>query len=217
MKQLLRHPSSDLGHARNGWCSSNESSSSWLHTQTLASLLKPALSTLNARKECAPSIMGSISSLDSLDQHDRRNRGVNGFGRNHGEVNGFAPFEVDGLASDQKTSESGMKDEVVLLSWLIVLLRTREGECVSFDWAYSDFADISTSEPVTRHLSMNEVVTDLQNSVAHCTATIAGHLKKFQSRQDERRPGPSSVVLSTNSLSRQPSEVQNEVGRACLR
>ncbi|PWY86798.1 nonribosomal siderophore peptide synthase Sid2 [Aspergillus heteromorphus CBS 117.55] len=101
-----------------------------------------------------------------------------------------------GLASDQTPTR--MKEEIVLLAWLIVLLRTREDGQVEFEWAYDD-------QQPTKCVS-TEVLAGLQSSVGEAADAIARHVAAAASRP----VSASSIVLSTGSLSQSPGEGQDE-------
>ena len=116
---------------------------------------------------------------------------------------GFRHFDVAGLASDDAAAVSGMREEIVLLSWLIVLWRTREDTQVSFDWAYRGrdiTSDHDTSTPVC--LSTDEIATGVQTMVDDATASISRHLMRVQEGTAGLFPGSASLVLSTETTSR---------------
>ena len=123
------------------------------------------------------------------------------------EANGddFVSFDIAGLASDTP-SPTGMKEEVVLLSWLIVLLRSREDAQISYDWTYKHDAHYVAQEPVNK-LSMNEVMSGLESNVGEVGATIARNIATGL----QAASNPASLVLSTSSLSREPAEAKDEV------
>jgi hypothetical protein len=123
------------------------------------------------------------------------------------QVNGddFVSFDVADLASDTP-SPTGMKEEIVLLSWLMVLLRSREDAQITYDWTYKNCAEYVVSEPVNK-LSMEEVMSGLQSNVGEVGATIARKL----ATNSEAALNPASLVLSTSSLSREPAEAKDEV------
>lgn len=120
----------------------------------------------------------------------------------------FRSFEIVDLAADQDTTLTGMREEILLLSWLIVLLRTREGIQVSFDWAYSSGVE---HEPARRCLSMNRVVTGLQDPIEKVAAAISGDIAAVERSQSIPKSSPVSFLLSTGSLSRISEEVKDEV------
>ncbi|RHZ65485.1 nonribosomal peptide synthase SidD [Aspergillus thermomutatus] len=140
--------------------------------------------------------MGSIQHDDIHNQKHRSNEfgGLNG--------SGVESFEAAGLASDQGSSPTGMRDEVVLLSWLIVLLRTREGSQVRYDWAYRH----PEEEPVPRCLAMNEVVAGLQSSIKETAAAVSRYLVANAPSQSVS----ASLLLSTSSLSHTSEEAKDE-------
>jgi hypothetical protein len=117
----------------------------------------------------------------------------------------FVSFDVASLASDTQRP-TGMKEEVVLLSWLMVLLRSREDAQISYDWTYKHDADYVAPEPVNK-LSMNEVMSGLQSNVGEVGTTIARNI----ATGPQAASNPASLVLSTSSLLREPTENKDEV------
>jgi fusarinine C synthase len=137
---------------------------------------------------------------------------VDGCSPGRANGNGFKPFEVDGLAS--KISLTGMRDEVLLLSWLIILLRTREDGIASYDWVYKSQADGCALEPVNR-MAMNEIMAGVQSEVGQAAAVIYRQITAVlpsqlaiapdrlavMSNQLAAASHPVSLLLSTSSLS----------------
>jgi hypothetical protein len=101
-------------------------------------------------------------------------------------------FEVAGLASDEE-------------SWLIVLLRTREGGQIRYEWAYRRAGE----ELVPRSLAMNEVVAGLQSSVRETAVAVSRHI----ATDSPSRSAPASLLLSTSSLSQTSDEAKDEVSQ----
>lgn len=156
--------------------------------------------------------MGSILVDEVQGQNHRRNGPVDILAkREDADGNGFRYFEVAGLASDQTLSLTGMKDEVLLLSWLIVLLRTREGGQICFDWTYKSLEDGFEQEPETRSLSIDEVMTGLQSSVKDTAKIISRHITNTESDQRIPKSSPGSLLLSTGSLSKTSEGAKDEV------
>jgi hypothetical protein len=122
----------------------------------------------------------------------------------HGAINGISgdavsTHDVNNLAS---STPSGMREDILLASWLIVLLRTREGECVSFDWKH-EVSSNSPEEP-SRHLSMEDVMKGLEDSINKVTETISSQILKADSNKSYAEPV--SVLLSTSVLSQQSED-----------
>jgi hypothetical protein len=117
----------------------------------------------------------------------------------------FVSFDVASLASDTPRP-TGMKEEVVLLSWLMVLLRNREDAQISYDWTYKHDADYVAPEPFNK-LSMNEVMSGLQSNVGEVGTTIARNI----ATGSQAASNPASLILSTSSLLREPAETKDEV------
>jgi hypothetical protein len=117
--------------------------------------------------------------------------------------NSVESSEVAGLASDLASSPTGMRDEIILLSWLIVLLRTRDGVEIRYDWAYMH----PEEETVARSLAMNEVVVGLQSSIKETAAAVSRHIAIDAPDQS----APACLLLSTSSLSQTSEEAKDEV------
>ncbi|KAH0276513.1 nonribosomal peptide synthase SidD, partial [Aureobasidium melanogenum] len=103
---------------------------------------------------------------------------------------------MDKLAFQSSTTSSGMREDILLASWLIVLLRTREGERVTFGWTYQSFS--GASEKPCRHISMEEVMEGLQDSVDSVIRTIASQIST--ANLYEKSTEPVSLLLSTGRL-----------------
>ncbi|KAI9650511.1 Nonribosomal peptide synthetase 4 [Ciborinia camelliae] len=130
-------------------------------------------------------------------------------GRPDGE--GFRSFNINGLASDQTTTPTGMREELLLLSWIIVLLRTRDEDSqISYDWAYKSRENNFELELVKGRLSLDEVTTGLQNNVGLVISEISRHISKVASSQDSAVTSPVSLLLSTSSLSQMSEEAKDE-------
>ncbi|KAF7159192.1 hypothetical protein CNMCM6106_006325 [Aspergillus hiratsukae] len=145
--------------------------------------------------------MGSIQQDDIHSQKQDRNESGDLI---TAELNGYGveSFEVAGLASDQDSNSTGMRDEIVLLSWLIVLLRTREGGQIRYEWAYR----LPDEEPVPRSLAVNEVLPGLHNSVKETAAAVSRHIVADEPTQS----APAFLLLSTSSFSQTSEEAKDE-------
>jgi hypothetical protein len=156
--------------------------------------------------------MGSILVDEIPGENEGRNSPIDILSKGEpADSNGFRYFEVAGLVSDQLLSLTSMKDETLLLSWLIVVLRTREGGQVSFDWAYKSPDGASGDELETRSLSTDEVVTELQNNITETTAVVSRFITTAEPSQRTPKSNPGSLLLSTSSLSKTSEGAKDEV------
>lgn len=155
--------------------------------------------------------MGSISSLDTTDLSNVEKRSEPGHVPGHDEVNGFAPFEVDCATLTEQLSETGLKEEVLLLAWLIVLLRTREGVQISFEWARNDRPSISGQAAETQQFSMNNVITNLETTIGQAADAIRRELKYGDAKKINADATPKAMLLSSGRLSRTSDEIDDEV------
>lgn len=118
---------------------------------------------------------------------------------------GFSAFDVADLASEK--TMTGMKEEVILLSWLMVLLRSREDSQISYDWSYTG-AQITGPETVNT-LSMNEVMKGLESNVAEVATAISQKIPAGVSSS-------ASMIVSTSSLLRDSETIKDEVSPLIL-
>ncbi|KKK23030.1 hypothetical protein AOCH_005359 [Aspergillus ochraceoroseus] len=148
--------------------------------------------------------MGSIQSQDTYNQ--RENGQADGLSASQLDGDGcFRSLELIGLMPDQ-TTPTGLREDLFLLSWLIVLLRASDGGQIAFDWAYKNRINSSGNELVKTSLSMNEVMTGLESSIGHTVAAISSHIAKVVPSQCADITGPVSLLLSTGSLSQEAKD-----------
>ncbi|KAG9708223.1 nonribosomal peptide synthase SidD, partial [Aureobasidium melanogenum] len=119
---------------------------------------------------------------------------------------------MDKLAFQSSTAPSGMREDILLASWLIVLLRAREGERVTFDWTYQSSS--YASEQPCRQISMENVMKGLQDSVDNVVRTIASKIPA--PRSYVRSTEPASLLLSTGLLKQQQQQQPNEESMGTL-
>jgi hypothetical protein len=151
--------------------------------------------------------MGFIPLEDALPS----NAPTNGFEntlKEQSNGSGFSSFEVAHVASDQKATPTGMKEDIVLLSWLMVLLRSREDSQIYYDWSYAGDAKGAEQQTVNK-LSMNEVMKGLQSNVGEVATAISRNIPTGASI-------PASIILSTNALSRTSEEAKDEVSNRII-
>ncbi|KAH8668471.1 nonribosomal siderophore peptide synthase Sid2 [Xylariales sp. PMI_506] len=153
--------------------------------------------------------MGSIF-VDDIHSLDRRSNGhldLKSAGQMNGD--GFRSFKVLGLAQDSASTRTGMKEEIVLLSWFIVLLRTREDSRINFEWVYKSGNDVNTDEYAIRSLSTEVVLANPQGSVEQIAAEISSHTDKVIPDLPVSS-GSFSLLLSTATLSQSPEVAKDE-------
>lgn len=117
---------------------------------------------------------------------------------------GFSSVEVVDLASEVASTPTPttMREEILLLSWLLVLMRTSEDSQVVCEWAYrtrgAGDGDVTMK---AMRLSGDQVMQSLNNNVEQVAAAISGHIAAVPSLgldlQNSR-----SLLLSTGTLSR---------------
>jgi len=116
--------------------------------------------------------------------------------------NAVFTYDIDNLASQSPYTPSGMREDILLASWLVVLLRTREGERVSFDWKHQTSSNSPEATP--NNLSMEDVMKGLEDSIANITKNISSRISRADTSKNHVEPV--SVLLSTSVLS-QESEI----------
>lgn len=128
------------------------------------------------------------------------------------QANSVGPrsFKIVGLEFDGASTPTGMREEVLLLSWLIVLLRTQEGGEVSYEWAYGSRDNAVEHQAVSECLS-TDVMTDLQSTVGQSAAAISRHIKRTTTKSIL---SPAPILLSTRFLSRKSETATDEVSKS---
>lgn len=126
----------------------------------------------------------------------------------------FKHFTIDGLFSPSETClPTALRADVLLTSWLLVLMRTREERQASFEWAYDGWEDDDAHQRVTRRLSTDEVLPglDLDNSLADAIQVALRHHALNVKDLCTATSCPRYLLLSTGSLSQSSEDTQNEV------
>ncbi|KAG4439146.1 Nonribosomal peptide synthetase 4 [Cadophora sp. M221] len=116
--------------------------------------------------------------------------------------NTFTSFNVPNLAASGPAPTS-TREEIILLAWLIVLLRTREGN-VNFDWAYLDREGGVEQETAMRCLKTEEVMPGVESTVGDASAAIARYIQAVAPRGVEARNA--SLLLSSTSSENEEKE-----------
>lgn len=121
------------------------------------------------------------------------------------DADGFHLFQVAGLeapsTSTSTITPTGTREEVLLVSWIILLLQSCEDGQVRFEWAYSGAEKSSLSTP--------QVMPGLQSTIGQVSAAVAQHIAA--ATQDQSPVTPTTLLLSTGTLSQAPEEVKDTV------
>lgn len=123
-----------------------------------------------------------------------------------GLVNGFSndfgvSREVRFLQADEFKTRTGMREDIIRLAWLIVLMRTREGSQVSYEWAHRDLLDTQWPEREVdgSHIikELDENVETVSNRIWQCSTPLIP--SKVPPKQD-------SMILSTGTMFQKEEE-----------
>ncbi|KAK0613181.1 peptide synthetase [Immersiella caudata] len=125
------------------------------------------------------------------------------------------PYEITGLISSQPqpdapTYPTGLREELVLLAWLVVLLRTREDGQATYSWAYNTREKTVGDEPSCMQLSSVKVLPNLQSNVGQVAAAITHHINTVATKPSADISGPASLFVSTGPLSKAPKGANDE-------
>ena len=120
-------------------------------------------------------------------------------------------FDIAGLAPGNCGTPTGMRDEIILLSWLIVLMRTQESSAVRFEWQYQGSEEILGNGDSVRTLSPNEVMIGLQSHTGQVAAILAGTIPSITQSQQSKLATRPSLRLSNASLSQSSDDATDEV------
>ena len=120
-------------------------------------------------------------------------------------------FDIAGLAPGNCSTPTGMRDEIILLSWLIVLMRTQERSAVRFEWQYQGSEEVLGNGDSVRTLSPSEVTIGLQSHVGQVSAMLAGTIPTITQTQQSKLKNRPSLRLSNASLSQSSDDATEEV------
>lgn len=126
----------------------------------------------------------------------------------------FKHFTIDGLFSPSETClPTALRADVLLTSWLIVLMRTREERQASFEWAYDGWEDGEVHQRVVRRLSTDEALPglNLDSSLGDATQIAQRHHASSVKDLCSATSCPKYLLLSTGSLSKTSDDAQDEV------
>jgi len=155
--------------------------------------------------------MDSISLASIENQNDYGNKSFGNSFSDHAANDGSKSFTVVDLAATATATSTGMRDDILLLSWLIVLLRTREGDQITFEWAFQSPSNSAEDNIIKQSLRMNEVITGLKSNVQETAAAISQKISTARKYQHTVIGSPVSLLLSTSFLSKDFNEPKNEV------
>lgn len=143
--------------------------------------------------------------------------GVDEQGLTQADAHPFKHYTIDGLFSPSETClPTALRADVLLTSWLIVLMRTREERQASFEWAYDGWEDEAVHQRTARRLTTDEVLPglDLDSPLADAIQrTSRNHASGVKDLCTETAC-PKHLLLSTGSLSTTSSDEQDEVSGA---
>ena len=153
--------------------------------------------------------MGSISDM-TYDPYELNNNQTGLPTRDLTADDDFKSFEIAGLVSSEVANSICARDEVLLLSWLLVLLRTHESSHIKFDWAYQSRGQNGDTLSY-QCLSMSEIVPNLQSSVGEVALNIHKHVVTARTEHSASSCNPVSLVISTGCSSQSSEETKAEV------
>lgn len=119
----------------------------------------------------------------------------------------FRSFEIAELSSQDGFYFTGMKEEIVLLAWVIVLLRTREGVLPLYDWAYKG----EEGNGQHNRLPTEDIIPNLQITIEEALAATLKYVRVVAG-ETKCTEGVSSLLVSSNRLSGFSDQVNDEVG-----
>jgi amino acid adenylation domain-containing protein len=134
------------------------------------------------------------------------------------EASGMASktFEIDGLAPQNCSTPTGMRDEIILIAWLIVLMRVQESSLVRCEWQYQGSPQELENGDAVRSLSPNDVMIGLQSHTGQSAAILAGTVPSITEEQQSALSSPASIRLSTGPLSLSSEDAKDEVSQGDL-
>lgn len=150
--------------------------------------------------------MGFTELVEPLD-HNRQDELFEDSLKGGAAKESFRSFEIAGLPSKDGFHFTGMREEIVLLAWVIVLLRTREGVLPLYDWAYKG----EEGNGQHNRLPTEDIIPNLQVTIGEALASTLRYVRDIAG---ERKCADevSSLLVSSNRLSGLSDQVNDEVG-----
>lgn len=140
-------------------------------------------------------------------------------GPTHAGGHDFKHFTIDGLFSPSETClPTALRADVLLTSWLIVLIRTREERQAEFEWTYGGWEDDEVHQRKPRRLSTDEVLPGLKldSSLNKVTQTVLRHHASSVKDLCTATSCPKYLTLSTGVLSQASADAQDEVSHTSI-
>ncbi|TID23425.1 nonribosomal siderophore peptide synthase Sid2 [Venturia nashicola] len=110
----------------------------------------------------------------------------------------FRELDTHGLISNTRT---GIREEVLLVAWLLVLLRTRENGHADFSWGHRDQTDAFELGSLNNKFLMNEVISGQQDSIDQAAQAIYRHIAKVTPAANGGSSSSFSLLLCSNVCS----------------
>ncbi|OAL47340.1 NRPS6, nonribosomal peptide synthase [Pyrenochaeta sp. DS3sAY3a] len=135
-------------------------------------------------------------------------------GRISVDINRIAPdhfdwaFKTSSLMPQESIVLLNNRDETILLSWLIVLMQSREGSQFQFEWAYQQGEN--DEQDGARALLLKDAVPGMQSSIGQCIEAISEHITTIPSHQLVPPSNSKGLLLSTSFLSESSENLQHE-------
>ncbi|KAE9984050.1 Nonribosomal peptide synthetase 4 [Venturia inaequalis] len=142
--------------------------------------------------------MGSIDPIESYDLIRPRHASIGLSPTRQAGNEDFRDFEIDGLILNTRT---GIREEIVLVAWLLVLLRTREDGQVDYSWGHRYETDTFELGSLDNKFLMNEVVSGLQDSIGQTAEAVCRHIGKVTPATNGELQSPSSLLLCSSLYS----------------
>lgn len=111
----------------------------------------------------------------------------------------FRSYQVLDHGATQDNIPVSVTDEIVLLSWFITLLRTRENTNVSFNWAYYGPLNGHMDEQQVKCFTQDVLMTSIKDKVRAIAARIFSQLDIYAEKPGILRSCHASLILSTTS------------------
>lgn len=124
---------------------------------------------------------------------------------------GFHAFNIDGLKSQDINTPTGIREEILLLAWSLVLSRTREDGQVNFAWDYKHQNDGFEHGSMRKELVMSDVVSGQQDSIGQISQSISRYISNMPSEAHTQSSTSLSLLLSTGALFGDAGEARKEV------
>lgn len=140
--------------------------------------------------------MGSVATQDAVSINDY----VRQLQTGRTDENDFSVFEIISPPKDQEAIANVLGDGILLLSWFLTLLRTRDNPSLCFDWVHYIPRNGYIQDQGAECFKIGDLMTNMNHTVGITARKISSLLQSESAAQSVKATN-CPLILSTSSQS----------------